>query len=1467
MKTHNPIARMVLAASLAVLVAHTLGWLRADESARQIPDPLKPWEGWATWDDKERNAPKSYQDANKAFVTCPSGLNLSVDKTAGQFDLTITVFTAFWVALPGSDEVWPLEVKSNGTPIAVVEHQNNPSVYLPPGVYHLTGSYRWDEMPEKIVIPQDIGVLSLQVEGKPMEAATWDANGFLWLKRDQSEATDKNFLGVKVYRMIEDGIPMWLHTQVELSVAGKSREEDLKSILPEGWQLANVDSPIPVAIDEAGHMKAQVRAGKWIIHLDAFHQTPATGFAFASGATPTSDEELVAFKAAPDFRMAEVQDIPSIDVSQTTFPDEWHSFPVYHWETATPFHLVERMRGMGLQKPEGLTISRQLWMDEDGQRLVFLDQLTGQRQQTWRLDVADNEDLGSVRSNGQAQLITRNPGNGASGVEVRSRDLNLQAAGRMDRAKALSATGWRTDADSLRVALNLPPGWRLFALFGADWVQGDWLTAWSLLDLFLLLIFALAVHRLYGLRAGVLAFIAFGLAYQEPGAPRLLWLVLLIPLGLLKVVPGGWARGLVTGLKYLLVAILVVNLVPFVAGQIRQALYPQLEGTEAALRVFQTRPVNETVAISNGNTVTYGLPGAPNNLQYNGGNTYTGATTLNGGNLAMGNASAGQMAAGQNDAAAWNNSGGVVTNNGNSSSYTTLGAASPNAPVAQAAAQAATSEQAAENAAPGNNNQVMAADQAQLAQAEPQSAPVLLKALQSARSVSKGNLAYDAKVRIQTGPGVPEWRWRTVSFGWNGPVQASQKVYPILIPLGLERLLTVLRVVLLIALAWVLLDASRIRVAFSAKGRIIALTAALLALGLGLATPARAQNQIPDKETLSTLHDRLLETPDAYPTAADIPMVSLSLRDKKVVMDAEIDAAIPVAVPLPGRLPAWSPVTVLVDGSPNAALSRDDGYLWIALPAGVHKVHLEGLLPDVTEWEWTFQLKPRHVVIDAPDWSFTGVRPDGIPEQQIFFTLKQKSTGTEASYERQELHTIAALDRHLELGLVWQVHNEVTRLSPANRAISIRVPLLPGEKVLTSNLTPVDGMLDVRLGANESSFTWDSELPVTDKLSLATRPDDAWIERWYLVASPIWNVTISGLDPVFEPGAPDLVPVWHPWPGEKTDLALTRPEPLGGATVTVHNVRHDESIGSRQRTSQLELHLQCSLGQDFGIGLPPEANITTLTQNGVLLPARKRGDRLMVSLQPGEQNIVVGWKTDTALKPYVSTDLVSLPVESANITTVLHVPTNRWVLWTHGPLRGPAVQFWIIVICSLIGAQIAARLKGSPLTIGQWTLLGLGLTQVQLGALIVVAWFFVLVWRGTESFQKLGFWLYNLMQLVLLGLTVMVFVLLLGVLKAGFLGRPDMFIEGNGSSAYLLQWYQAQAKSALPLPGCLSVSIWWYRLLMLAWALWLASSLIRWLTWAWGQFSKGGLARHWPWKRGASRKNPEKTSAPPALPT
>ena len=54
---------------------------------------------------------------------------------------------------------------------------------------------------------------------------------------------------------------------------------------------------------------------------------------------------------------------------------------------------------------------------------------------------------------------------------------------------------------------------------------------------------------------------------------------------------------------------------------------------------------------------------------------------------------------------------------------------------------------------------------------------------------------------------------------------------------------------------------------------------------------------------LETLRQRLLETSDAYPNAADIPSVSLTLNERRIVIDAEIHAAIRSAVPCPDACP------------------------------------------------------------------------------------------------------------------------------------------------------------------------------------------------------------------------------------------------------------------------------------------------------------------------------------------------------------------------------------------------------------------------------------------------------------------------------------------------------------------------------------------------------------------------------------
>jgi hypothetical protein len=138
-------------------------------------------------------------------------------------------------------------------------------------------------------------------------------------------------------------------------------------------------------------------------------------------------------------------------------------------------------------------------------------------------------------------------------------------------------------------------------------------------------------------------------------------------------------------------------------------------------------------------------------------------------------------------------------------------------------------------------------------------------------------------------------------------------------------------------------------------------------------------------------------------------------------------------------------------------------------------------------------------------------------------------------------------------------------------------------------------------------------------------------------------------------------------------------------------------------------------------------------------------------------------------------------------------------------------------------------------------LLAIGLTQVHVvAAMLVVSWLFLLVWRGKRTAEEIPWWRFNLLQVVIVLLTTIVVGILIVVVGEGLVGSPEMFIRGNGSTQTHLQWFEPRVRGELPVPTILSVSVWYYRLAMLCWALWLAGALLNWLKWGWTQFSRGG---------------------------
>ena len=203
---------------------------------------------------------------------------------------------------------------------------------------------------------------------------------------------------------------------------------------------------------------------------------------------------------------------------------------------------------------------------------------------------------------------------------------------------------------------------------------------------------------------------------------------------------------------------------------------------------------------------------------------------------------------------------------------------------------------------------------------------------------------------------------------------------------------------------------------------------------------------------------------------------------------------------------------------------------------------------------------------------------------------------------------------------------------------------------------------------------------------------------------------------------------------------------------------------------------------------------------------------------------------------------------------------DRWILAVWGPRLGPAVLFWSVLAVTLLLSFGLEKLNLAPLKTRDWFLLSIGLSQASIPvAALVVGWLLVLGVRKKTAVESP--WRFDLIQAALTVWTVVALACLLEAIRHGLLGQPEMQISGNGSSAYLLKWYRDRVGQNLPRPGLFSLPRMFYRLAMLAWAMWIASSLLSWLKWGWSCANEGGL-----WKAVRRPKGAEPAAAQPSAP-
>jgi len=1362
-------------------------------SQEAVPPALRDWQVWALKGEEFRRCPflasanlKPDQPIEASAFRCvwPERLTLVVNAHDGSFMQRYQVYSETWVTLPGSLEHWPQDVRVNGAPGAVVTRDELPTLRLPPGNYAVTGHFTWGARPESLQLPALTALVDLTVDSQRVAQPERPGNA-VWLGKRHS-AEQPAAMEVQVYRLVQDYIPAYLVTRVRLNVAGDAREELLARVLPDGFTPLSLTGALPARLERDGRLRVQVRAGSHEVTLVA-RAAGVAGALSRPGAAggKWAREEIWSFAADDGLRVAAAEGAEGIDPIQANVPREWQRFPAFRMAADSKLGVVERSRGLANADDNRLTLSRNLWLDFDHGGFTAVDQIAGTMRRDWRLDMAAPFALQSATRGNEPLLVTA----GAvdhTGLEVRNPNLSLTTVARSIARGAMPATGWNQRFDQVSGVLHLPPGHRLIAAPGTDEAPGSWFERWGLWSVFGVLIVVVFVYWIAGLMPAGVAALALLLTYQEMPPFIWLWANLLAALAIARAAPEGRFRRIAHGYRTLSFAVLALAMLPFMWSQVRYALYPQLENAQSETLPF----ILHSIAAPESNV---DIPRAVNALT----------------------------------------------------------AAAPPPPEIQL-----------EQAAPV---QEMKRDYRSRADA-PEN-PYGLNSIQVVQRYASGT-------RLQAGPGIPAWRYHSYPYRWSGPVEASDTVRFIYIG---PVVLFFWRILGVGALALLFLWLARL--SYGGTWRLpgmpreaessgtaaggtttgvaapLVVAAAITAVMLGSPAPARAQNASsvgPSAELLEQLKQRLTAAPRCAPDCAELAEARVVVDGERLEIVMRVSALANLAVAMPHASDRWQLDDVSVDARASLAIAREgDASLWLPLTAGAHTVRLAGRLAPAESIQVAFPQQPRAIEVSANGWTVSGVNEGRLISGSLELARErsaQRSGVLDSLEAGAEFPAFVNIERIFNLDLDWTLHTVVSRIAPLRAAVSVEIPLVKGESVLTPGVETHDGVALIGLAAGETSSEWQSGLARAESLEVSLPKGAARTEVWSFVVNPQWHAAFEGFPAVMPqtPNDANWVFRFIPRAGERLVARITRPKGIEGATLAIDAVRYSVVVGKRSSNNTLNFDYRSTQGGRHIIKLPADARVTAVRFDNQPVQLRPEKGELPLALSPGKHSIQVDWEESRDVGLRTRPSAVDLGSAASNITTTVELPVSRWPLLASGPGVGPAVLYWGELVVFIGLAWLLGRWKQSPLRFVEWLLLGLGLsTQSWWVFTFTAAWLILMRWREnwhpSERISQLRF---NVTQLLLAAFTALaIFTLVFSGIRNGLLSAPDMGVSGIGSGYGTFSWFQDKTTGALSMPSVFSVPMWSYRLLFFVWAGWMAFALVGWLRWAFNAWKTDGLWR------------------------
>ena len=700
----------------------------------------------------------------------------------------------------------------------------------------------------------------------------------------------------------------------------------------------------------------------------------------------------------------------------------------------------------------------------------------------------------------------------------------------------------------------------------------------------------------------------------------------------------------------------------------------------------------------------------------------------------------------------------------------------------------------------------------------------------------------DPNAIVQTGEGTPTWSWSHHSFFWQSTVGTGDTLKIWFITPFMTKILNILNIIGMLFLLWMFLQAFLNISIKNLKDKLFAKQNILMILfsSIIIATPQYTQaSDIPSTVLLQTLKDKLLEPPACLPHCASIEQMEIRIKEDQLFIHMNISAGVAVSVPILGNRNIWLPEAVEINDSNKSYLQVDkEGSLWVMLPQGIHKVTMYGTIQGTNQMMLSSKLPIHNLHIQKNNlWK---INSDYKSYIELINLDKKASTTREKT--KSAIEPMVQIKRTFYFGLRWYIETEVKLLNDIDKPYTLHYNLLDTESILNKDIEVNGKQAILHLHNTKQTHTWRSSLAISPQISLKASNKNTITEIWKMDISSMWNMHYKGVESDKQVTDKNLLmPTFRPWKDETLTLNLDPIKAVRGKSLTIESSNLDIRQSQRYRDLTLTLNIQSSHAQPYTIKLENVKELSSVKIDNLDYYLKINNDQLTLPLKGKSQNIIIKWKEESGTQTIYNFSNIHLNKDAVNSNINLILPQNRWILWTNGPILGPAVLLWGVLLSILIFAFILGRIKNTPLKVRDWLLLGIGVSTSSIMSMVpIVIWIFLLRYKESKADELKGT-MRNFIQIMIVIFTFIALITLIIAISIGLLGNPDMMIQGNNSYGFNLHWYSDKIENLLPQPTVISVSMWYYRALMLLWSIWISFSLIKWLKWSWHIFSKGDM--------------------------